>query len=60
MLYAEFISIIALLASSMGNVFTMLDTVVIFVSPLDYSFTLLDMLLGALISEELLSIVMEF
>lgn len=59
MFYTEFLSIVAMLCASMGNVFTSFDGVVIFTTVMDYDFTLLDMLLSALISEELMSLVME-
>ena len=43
----------------MGIVLTGVDGVTMFTIPTGYDFTLLDMLLGAWITEELLSIVME-
>lgn len=60
MLYVDFVSIIEMLTVAMGGVFTMTDTVIMFTSPNGYQFTLLDMLLGALISEEILSYVMTY
>lgn len=59
MLYVDFVSILTMLGTQMGYVFTVLDSTVMFTTPSSYNFTILDMLLGALISEELLAFVME-
>lgn len=59
MMYAEFLSIMTMLAGEMGYVLTGLDGVVLCTMPSSYELTLLDMLLGAWVTEELLTFVME-
>lgn len=59
MLYADFLAIMVLLGAQMGYVLNGLDGVSMFTLPTGYSFSLLDMLLGAWISEELLVFMME-
>ena len=58
-MYSEFLSIMTMLAGQMGYVLTGLDSVVLFTMPSSYEMTLLDMLLGAWITEELLTFMME-
>lgn len=60
MIYTDFLSIITMLTSQLGFVLTGIDGITLVTLPSAYEFTLLDMLLGALISEELLAFVMEF
>lgn len=59
MMYSEFLSIMTMLAGQMGSVLTGFDSVVLFTMPSNYEMTLLDMLLGAWVTEELLTFVME-
>ena len=59
MLYVDFLSILVMLSGEMGAVLTGVDGVTMFTIPTGYDFTLLDMLLGAWITEELLRMVME-
>lgn len=58
-MYSEFLSIMTMLAGQMGYVLTGFDSVVLFTMPSNYELTLLDMLLGAWITEELLTFMME-
>lgn len=58
-MYSEFLSIMTMLAGQMGYVLTGFDSVVLITTPSNYDLTLLDMLLGAWITEELLTFMME-
>ena len=58
-MYSEFLSIMLMLTSQLGYVLTGLDNIVMVTLPSTYNFTLLDMLIGALLSEELLAFALE-